>query len=224
MINRNTILTGIAAILMIALVLPWICFTAKAQTDTTFTPTDKFNIPANNSTINFATWGTYVRASLENDTWNFVDLRLNNSDGWEKQTLRVSAQDSNVTILSYSSPHTTFGTTRLGYIVTGQGTQTFKFGLNPKRGEWNVTFNGKSMGKNDGWCVSPDARVLTITGATSYVTISHSGLPDSFGDNGNSSNQPIYQQHSVVIITAVAVTITVFLTAAIRRKNKELLD
>jgi hypothetical protein len=209
---------------MIAVVLPWICYIAQAQTDTTLKPTDKFGIPEYNSSISFATSGTYERASLENGTWNFVNLRLNNSQLLEKLTLRVSAQDSNVTITSYRTFNTTIGGVYvLGYNVTGQGNQTFNFGLNPIGGDWGVIFNGVFMVENDGWRVSPDA-TLTITGATANVTILYYSFPDSFGGNGNSSNQPIYQQHSVAIITAVAVAITVILTIAIRRKNKELLS
>jgi hypothetical protein len=206
---------------MIAVVLPWICYIAQAQTDTTLKPTDKFGIPEYNSSISFATSGNYERASLENGTWNFVNLRLNNSQLLEKLTLRVSAQDSNVTIRSYQTSNTTSGwRVRLRYIVTGRGSQTFNFGLDPIGGEWDVIFNGVYKGENDGWRVSPDG-TLVITAATANVTIAYYGSPDSLGDNGNSSNQPVYQQHSVAIITAVAVAITVILTIAIRRKNNE---
>ena len=219
MINRNTILTGFAAILMSTLVLSWICFISQAQTDTSFKPTDKFDIPENNSTINFATDGTYVRASLENGAWNFVDLRLNNSQRPEKLTLRVSAQDSNVTIRSYQISNTTStGGIRLRYNVTGQGSQTLNFGFIPKGGEWDIIFNGIAKWENDGWRISPDA-TLTITGATRNVAISYYGLPPSFADI---SNQPVYQQHSLAIITAVAIVITVILAVAIRIKKRDL--
>ena len=219
MINRNTILTGIAAILMGALVLSWICFISQAQTDTSFKPTDKFGIPANNSTISFATGGTYVRASLENGAWNFVDLRLNNSQRPEKLTLRVSAKDSNVTIRSYQISNTTStGGIRLRYNVTGQGSQTLNFGFIPKGGEWDITFNGIAKWENDGWRISPDA-TITITGATRNVAISYYGLPPSFAEI---SNQPVYQQHSLAIITAVAIVITVILAVAIRIKKRDL--
>jgi len=220
MINRNTILTGIAAILMSALVLSWICSIAQAQTDTSFKPTDKFEIPANNSTINFATSGTYTQASLENNTWNFVDLRLNNSQRPEKLILRVSAQDSNVRIRSYLITNTTtLGGIRLRYNVTGRGTQTFNFGFIPKGGEWDIVFNRMAKAQNDGWRISPDA-TLTITGATANVSITYYGLPADYVDI---ASQPVYQQRSIAIITALAVVITVTLAALIR-KNKEPLN
>jgi hypothetical protein len=66
-INKNPILTSITAFFLIVLVLPWVCFITQAQTDTAFKPTDNFDIPALNSTISFATGGTYERASLENN-------------------------------------------------------------------------------------------------------------------------------------------------------------
>lgn len=218
-VNRSTILTGVAIVLVVILVLSWICSTSQAQTDTAFEKTDKFDIPANNSTINFAASGNYFRASLENGTWNFVDLRLDNSQGLEKLAPRVSAQNSNVTITSYQTFNTTFWGVRLRYVVKGQGNQTFNFGLNPKGGEWGVTFNGVVMSENDGWRISPDA-TLIVTGATANVTLAYYGFPDVFGGNGNTSNQPIYQQHLVVIIAAVVVAITFVLAIAIRGKTK----
>jgi len=227
MIIRNAILTGIAAILMITSVLPWGCIITQAQTETIFKPTDKFDIPENNSTINFAADGTYVRASLDNGAWHFVDLHLNfvdfllnNSQRPEKLTLKVSAQDSNVTIRAYQILNITTSTRGiyLRYNITGQGSQTFNFGFIPKGGEWDIIFNGVAKGENDGWRISPDA-TITITGATANVAITYYRLPPYFEDT---SNQPVYQQHSLAIITAVAIMIIVILTVVIKIKNRDL--
>ncbi len=206
---------------MIFLVLPWILI-AQAQTDTAFTSTSKFDIPTHNSTISFAVNGTFAKTSLENGTWTFTGLRLSNLPRQEKQNLTVSAQDSNVTITLFQKFNTTTGGARLRYVVSGQGKQIFNLGVLPKEGEWSVTFNGVFMAKNDVWGISPDGTV-TVAGATSLtnVTITCYGVPPSLRD---SSNQPFYQQRSVVIVTAIAVAITVILAVAIRIKRKERLD
>lgn len=215
--ERNANLTGIAAIFMIFLSFTGIFLNAQAQTEITFTSKDKFGIPASNGTITFAANGTYTWASLENGIWNFVNLRLDNSQPLEK--LEVSAQNSNVTITSYRSFNATLRGALLGYIVEGQGKQTFNLGLDPKRGEWSVIFNGVFMGEGDGWSTLPEG-TLTITGATYNVTIAYYSFLDYF-EVDRDSDQPLFQQHSVVIITTVALATTVILTLAIRRKNKE---
>lgn len=213
-INRKTILTSTATILIITLAFPYVCFVAQVRGDTTFEPTDKFDIPSNNSTVSFSIGGTYKLASLENVTWSFVGLRFNNSQ--QPKNLEVSAQDSNVTITSYQTFNFTFQGAFLVYIVEGQGKQTFNIGVIPKGGELSVSFNNVFMGENDGWSISWDGTV-TITGATSHsnVTIVYYTLPDPFGD---SSNLPIYQQHSVAIVTAVATAVAVVLAVTIRKK------
>lgn len=77
--NSKPVLSGIAAILMIVLVFPYIYPNAQAQTVTTFTPADKFSIPAYNGVISFAVNGSYSEATLDNDTWTFNSLTLNGS-------------------------------------------------------------------------------------------------------------------------------------------------
>jgi len=211
---------GVAQFLIIALALPQTCSIAIAQNEINFTPPGKFGIPEYNGTINFAFNGTYTLASLENETWNFVNLRLNYSHALEN--LEVSTQNSNITIISYRSTNTTSGNARLRYSVEGQGRQTFNIGLDPKGGEWSVVFDGVFMGEGDGWNASPDG-TLTILGATSDVTIWYFVFPDSRRINEN-SNPPFYQQHSVAIVTSVALAMTVILTSAVRRKNKKHLE
>ena len=202
---------------MIAVVLIWGCSIVQAQTDTTFNPTGEFGIPAYNSTISFATGGSYARASLENGTWDFVNLRLNNSGTLE--SFRVSAQDCKVTITSYRTINVTGGGELLSYTVVGRGKQNFNLGLSARGGEWDVIFNGVFIAENDGWRISPDA-TLTITGATSNVTILYLVFPNELGGNGNIPNQSIYQLHSVVIVTAVAVLVIAISAVIIRRRNQ----
>jgi hypothetical protein len=200
-------------------VLSWNAI-AQTQTDTTFTPTNKFNIPLSNGSISFSTNGTYERATLENSTWNFVNLRLNNSQRPEKLSLRVSVQDSNITITSFQIFSATATGLRLRFTVLGQGKQTFNFGVIPKGGDLAISFNGVFMDQNNGWYLSPDG-TLTVTQAAKNVSITYYTVPNAFGNSRNGSTQPFYQQHSAAIITAIAVTITVILTLAINRKNKK---
>ena len=216
-IYRKTITVSIAAILMIAFVLHFICFVAQGQTDETFTPTDKFGIPAYNSTISFETGGSYERASLENNTWIFVNLRLNNTGPLENLT--VSAQDSIVKITTYQIFNdSAVARGGLTYTVVGHGNQTFNFGFVMKGGGWIVTLNGRFMGENEGYSVSPD-QTITVTGATVNATIYYLNL-DALGGTAENPNLPFYLKHSVAIATGVTIAIAVILIVIIRRRNQ----
>src|SRR4030066_974417 len=96
-ISRNPISVVIIAFPIIVLSLSLFGFLAHGQSETAFTPTDKFDIPVNNSSISFAVNGTYEQASLENGSWSFLNLRLNNSQTPEKLGLNVSAKDTKAT-------------------------------------------------------------------------------------------------------------------------------
>lgn len=141
-------------------------------------------------------------------------MNLNYSQGLEN--LKVSAQDSNVIIRSCQTFNTTFAGARIRYYVEGQGKQIFNIGALPKGGEWSVSFNGVFIGENDGWSVSRDGTVI-VTGANSNsnVTIAYYTFLGSYAD---SSNLPIYQGHSVAIVTAVAIGIAVVVALIIRKK------
>lgn len=214
--NRDIIAVGITATLIILLIFTVTCHNAVAEGDFTLTPEDEFGIPASNGIISFATNGIYTQASLVNDTWNFVNLRLAYSQPLE--SLEVSAQNCNVTIISYLSFNVTLGGSLLNYRVEGQGKQTFNMGLDPKGGSWSVIFNEVFIGEGEGWNASPDG-TLTITGATSNVTLWFFDFPDSLVSNVN-ANQPLYQ-HSVAIATAVALALTVTSAIVIRRINQK---
>ena len=224
--GRNSFLTGATAFAIIALLLPCFSFVAHGQSETTFTPTDTFEITVNNSAISFAFNGTYEQANLENGSWSFVNLRLINSQNSGKLNLKVSAKDSKVAINSYQIYNSTFAGervkgARLRYTVVGRGVQVFNMDIDPKGGGWEVISNGSYMGKNDGWHLSSDG-TLTVTGATANVTLIYYGFPESFRESGDSFNQPILKQHSIVIITTIAVAITIILVVATRTRKNEL--
>lgn len=207
----------VSTVIIIFLSLSYVGHVTQAQNDVSFTPIEKFNIPASNSTITFAFNGTYTKATLANDTWTFVNLHLNYSQPLEK--LEVAAQDSNVTIVSYFTFNTTFRGALFSYRVEGQGKQTFNIGLPLAKGEWSVLLEGDFMGEGDGWHVSPD-HTLTITGAKSNATIWYFGFPVGF-DVDDDSNNPFFLQHSVAVATIVALVATSSFAFIIRRKNQK---
>ena len=219
--NGNKGLISIATILLAALVLFGACPNTLAQAKTTFTPEDNYAIPGYNAVINFAVNGTYAKATLENDTWAFSDLQLNNSQALEN--LRISAQSSNLTISSFRITNTTYWSARLRYTVEGQGKETINLGLVPKQYEWTVVSNGVYLEKGDRWAITPDA-TLTIKGATNNVTITCYDFVDSLRSGGNGTNISFYQQHSVVVIATVAAAILIILGITVKWKNKENLD
>ena len=216
-VNRNIKIGGISAVILIILLLSCSYLSAKAQSDISFTPKNTFVIPASNGTIRFAFNGTYEKANLVNNVWTFINLHLDYSQLLEK--FEVSASNSKITIISYTSFDTRFRGFRgalLSYKVEGQGKQTFNMGVPLTDGEWSVLLENEFKGEGDGWSVSPDA-TLTITGAKSNVTIWYFGFPESF--NAEDASKPFYIEHSVAITTAVALTVTATFAFAIRKKN-----
>jgi hypothetical protein len=218
-INRKKVSAGIA-IIVIVLIFPWTCLNTQAQTDITFNPADKFSIPSYNGTISFAVNGTYSKATLENDTWTFTNLRLNRSQPLEN--FKISTQNSNVTIFSYLAFNTTLQSARLRYAVEGKGKQIFNFGLVSQGGEWSgvdwsvITGNNVFIAEGEGWTISNDG-TLIVTGATGNVSIVHWGF---FENSLPSSNLPFYQQHSVAIAAAMVVAITVIVAIVIKVKSR----
>jgi len=216
-INRKTIV-NIVALYLIALGSSWLCFTAQAQTATTFAPADKFPIPAYNSSISFATNGTYEQAFLENNTWHFVNLQVN--DTGSVKNLTATAQNSNVEITAYQGFGTSSTATLLAYNVVGQGTQSFNFGINTAEWGWSVILDNEFMADNEGYTISPD-QTITVTDATVNATIFFFPNLDVFGGTSENPDQPFYMQHRVAIATGITVAIVVALALIIRRRKQE---
>jgi hypothetical protein len=216
--SKATISIFFTAILATALIAPWTCFVVQAQTESVFVPADKFSIPQSNGTISFSVSGTYEAASLENGSWIFLNLHLNNSLQLDRLNLTFSAENSNVTITNYRTYNDTYGGVMIRYLVSGQGKQTFYLGPIPKVGEWSVNLNRVYVGLNEGWTVSPDS-TITVTGAITNASLSYYTIPNAFG-NPDSSNMSFYQQHSVVIATLATLTITIAIAVVIWRRNR----
>jgi hypothetical protein len=210
--NRKKILFETAVILIIASLLPNVIFTTQAQTATNFTPADKFSIPQYNGTIRFGFNGSYTKAVLENDSWIFSSLRLNGSR--PLRDLKISAQNSNITILLYSSYVNSTRAASLRYTVEGQGTQIINLGLNSTQRsyayQWTVTTPGKSgnifLADGENWRLLPDDTVI-VYGLSGNVTVTRYGFSVA-ADEG----------HSVAIATGALVAATIAVAVVVRFK------
>jgi hypothetical protein len=217
--NRKTVLTRFIAILVIVLVFSFTFPNAQAQTATTFTPSDKFSIPALQGAISFALNGSCSSTTLENDSWVFKDLRLNGSQSLG--TLKISTQNSNITINSFYGAN--YSSRRLGYLryyIEGQGKQIVNLGFNSSKpssaSEWSVIVpNSVFLAEGEGWNLLPD-NTLIINNLSGSVTV----VRYSFGVLLDDSNQTFYQKHYVFILTAVAVALTVSIASVIKIKSK----
>jgi hypothetical protein len=212
-------LIGLAAAIIL-LVLPILCPDAKAQDGTTFTSQDRFSIPELNGSISFALNGSYSSATLENDTWNFNDLILNNSQ--PLGNLKISVENSNITVRSFRS-HLIFSrSAQLRYNVQGIGTQTINLGLNSTQpthsSEWTVTVpsvtvpNTVFLAEGDHWNLLPDNSVV-VSGLTGNVSVTHYGF-----NIPNTSNLPFYEQHSAIITTLALLVVIVGVALVIHFK------
>ena len=216
--NSNPVLTGLSVVILVVLVFSVFCPSIQAQTRTNFTQSDKFSIPELNGTISFAINGSYLSANLENDTWTFNDLRFNITQ--PLGTLKVSAENSNMTILSYRS-FSFFGRNpALRYNAAGDGTQTVNLGLNSTQpthpSEWTVVAPGNVfLAEGEGWNLLADNTVV-LSGITGNISITHIdfGIP-------NSRNLPFYKQHSIAIITAIVLAITVAIAVVVKFKMRQ---
>ena len=196
----------------IVLVFILICPTILAQSSTDLASTDKFSFPDSNSVLSFSAEGSYEMASYENGAWTFVNILLNDPEQLEGLNLTVSAKESDLTIRTYQRFDITFHGIILSYVVNGEGEQSFDFGLTPEQGAWSILFNEELISEGDGWNISDDSK-LTVTGATSNVTVLYVSY-SNFGDDN--SNKSFYEQHSVGIMATVLVTVTVIVTLIIK--------
>jgi hypothetical protein len=192
----------------------------RAQDATTFATSDQFSIPELNGSIHFALNGSFSSAVLKNDTWTFNDLKLNGSE--PLGSLSVSAENSSLTIWSFRSYPSFARAAQLRCNIQGSGTQTINLWLNTTQqthpSEWTVTVpsltapNNVFLAEGDKWNLLPDNSVV-IFGLTGNVTVTHYSFNIS-----TESNLPFYQQHSIIIITAVSLAVIVAVALVIRFK------
>jgi len=212
---------GIPLVLIWLLANPPLCALSQAQTQTAFTTADKFSIPQYNSSISFALNGSYSAATLENGFWTFKNLKLdsqnliflglNATQGLGE--LRISAQNSNVTVWTYISVNYSFPVDLLSYYAEGAGNQTVNLGLNASRSssdEWSVIVSDSvflPLGQN--WHLLPDDSVL-VWGKTGNVTVAHFSFNDEY------RNLSFFMQHYVGIFTALLLVAVIVVAMVIR--------
>jgi hypothetical protein len=218
-INRK-VSVGVTLIIIL-LCCPWIYASAQAQNSTSLTPAENFSIPQYNGVISFAVNGTYSSATLANGSWIFTNLALKGSQ--TLQNFTVSAQNSNITIFSYTALNFTRQSSRLRYEADGHGKQIFNFVQVASAGQYNgidwtvISGNSTFLAQGPQWTISPNGTVV-VNGISGNVSVVHYGFFDvSFGN----PNLPFYQQHSVAIAIAVSLVIVVALAVVIKVRNKE---
>jgi hypothetical protein len=206
-----------------------------AATQTPFTSKDVFHIPDLNGNVSFAFNGSYTEAELENNTWTFKGLQLNNTAAVQQYgftnytnlgTLKISATNSNVTVLAFLSFNYSIQADILALYIDGWGTQTVNLGLNAteKRpvAEWSVlTDNGATfLAEGSGWKLQNDNSVFINYGAGN-ITIVHFYLTDP-----SMANLSFLAQHYVAILTGAALAATVAVAGVIsfRRYRKSKSD
>lgn len=214
----------------------------------TFTPEDQFAIPEDNSRFNFAIGGSYDNASLENGTWNFVGLALDNyvldlgrsfSGGvlYGRDVLRycsndgnfsVSVQNCDITITNYDvitwfAPYSGW----LNYTVKGVGNQTFNLHyFSPAAGRvgpdiWKVYIDGVAKPQNEGWTISRSStdRWITVSGATSNVSIHYDKESPPKDDIDESDSNENYTGLFAIALILVIIIVPISLSA-LNKKRK----
>jgi hypothetical protein len=204
------------------------CFPlVHAQNSTNFTSVNAFSIPASNSQIRFATNGTYSSATLQDNAWIFTDLVLYRSP--PLKTFKISAENSNVTILSYQTRNATsqrVANEVLRYRVVGDGQVILNLGISNAGqyggSDWYVSKPGRNqtsfLSLGHDYIVENDG-TLIINGLTGNISVTHMFL-DSF--HGNNTNLPFYQQHSVIIAIAFVMVLTLAVVLVIRLRNNRI--
>ena len=193
---------------------------AHAQPEISFSALDEFEIPSNNSSIRFASNGTYESAVLEWDAWTFEGLYFPTPRVTEKLDVTVSATDCNVPIgpyriFNYTSRDMNVKWLIIRYTVLGQGTQVFNIGVDPIWDQVDVILNEEYTARNHGWTLTPDG-TLTVTGATANVTLWFYWYPNAYSENVD-----LVDSHYVLISSTGSAVAVVVLAAVITRKRKQ---
>jgi hypothetical protein len=170
----------------------WLSVTAAAsnvrihyeRASEAFTPADTFAIPECSSYINFAFDGSYVYTNFDSNIWRFQNLIVADYGTSHVPTwyLSISARNCNVTITGYHAPFTSSGFAGwINYTVSGVGNQTFdnNYDKSDSReiNKYTVIIDGVARTQNDGWTLADDGW-LTVTGATSNVTVTYEYIPE----------------------------------------------
>jgi hypothetical protein len=232
LLNKTTHKPALAATLLLiaALMLTNPIHLAQAQTPTSFTSTDQFALPNQNSTIQFALNGSYTKATTQNGTWTFQNLSFDQpkipyfdlSGVKSVGNLSISAQDCNVTVWIYLNINYPFPVVLLSYYTEGGSTQTVNLGLNgthPTSGsEWSVvTGDNVFLAEGKEWKLMPDDSLVINPSASGNLTIMHF----NYNDPDVQKNLPFWWQHSILILAGVVLAVTVTVAVAVKFKSRK---
>jgi hypothetical protein len=215
-VKRNRLVLAGVIFLVFVTVSSSIVFGAEAQNRTSFSTSDRFVIPELNGSIRFAYNGSYSSAVLENNTWVFSDLMINTTR--LLGNLKVSVQDSDITIFSfYSSSNISMARQSVRYNAQGVGSQVFDLGVEgaTHHSEWWVTVGSLStvfLAQGREWRLSPD-NIVTVKGQTGNISVTHF----SFDAQSNSS-LPFMERHSVLLVTLAVVAVTAIAASVVSVK------
>jgi hypothetical protein len=214
-------LGGVVAVVLLAGFVLLSCG-AQAQNTLEFTPDSAFVIHERNGTIYFGANGTYSEANLANNSWIFSNLQLTNSP--LVAFLCVSTENCNVTISSFSGIITTQNSGAIHYNVTGAGTQTFNFGLNPAFAETpkshliTVRFNQSQYPdyhpEGHGWTLSTDG-TITVTQAVNDTYIFYRDFSSQLPDE----TLPFYQNHLVLVVALMSIASILLVGSVVKLKT-----
>jgi len=191
----------------------------NAQSEVPFSSENLFEIPSKNSSISFATNGTYQAATLEDGVWSFQNLHIANSRATDKLNLTISATDCDLTIYPYVKTPYSYGVallewTILRYSISGHGTQAINLGLPLDNGQLDVILDDNYAPKNQDWTKAEDGTV-TITGSHSNVTLWYFKNPEP------SETDTVVTEHNILLGSAGFLAVIVCLAFIINQRKRE---
>ncbi|PVX27157.1 MAG: hypothetical protein CW716_03760 [Candidatus Bathyarchaeum sp.] len=204
-----------------------------------------FSIPEYGNQLSFQIGGSYESVILENKTWNFVGLALDNyvlnlteKRGWGgvlygRDVLDYSPNDGNfsvllencnITITHYDivtqfAPYSGW----LNYSVSGTGSQTFNLHYFQPIGGWTgpnlwtVYVDGVSKPQNENWGISGTERIITISGATNNVSIFY----DSTSIERDGPLEPDSSSLQLIIFVSSIIILIIIGLLLLNRKMKK---
>ena len=209
MVIGNKVYSLLFVVVLLVVLFFFSVESVQAQNVTRFTPQVVFELPAVDGVISFSVNGTYTAAVLENDMWVFSNLSLGGSRF--SGNLRFSAVNCSVVIHS-------FQLNSLSYTVDGVGEQVVHLGFNSSRSlhvsEWSVINQDRvffAAGRD--WELLPDNSVV-VHGLLGTLTVRYY----NYGYPVGVDDRPFYLQHSILILTGVAVVVTVVVALVIKLK------